>query len=92
MNDEQLPADLAVLCNDLWIGEGTVCQGFVYDADSGIASFLYGKLYTPINLSAQPTACNRPGASMWLLKGGLLSHFASIDVQNWYPLQLYYAG
>ncbi len=73
VNDSSLPAVLAQICNDLWLGH-KVCQGFVYDATTGIAYFLYRQQYSFIDLSQQPTACNRPGSSMWLLKGGMWLH------------------
>ena len=69
VNDSSLPEALANICNDLWLG-AQVCQGFILDSDTGIASFLYQQHYAYINLTQQAAVCNRPDSSMWLLKGG----------------------
>ncbi len=61
-----LPGVLAQICNDLWLLP-MVCQGFIYDNFTGVASFLGQDQNQLIDLSHQPKTCNRPGSSMWLL-------------------------
>ncbi|KAL0055196.1 hypothetical protein WJX82_008627 [Trebouxia sp. C0006] len=65
-NGASLPAVLADICNNLWLLP-SVCQGFVYDEFTGIASFLGQDKDQLIELSKQPQTCNRPGSSLWLL-------------------------
>jgi len=69
-NDTSLPAVLAEICNNLWLLP-KVCQGFVYDEFTGIASFLGQDKDQLIELSKQPQTCNRPGSSLWLLNAGM---------------------
>ncbi len=69
MNNASLTNVLAQICNDLWL-DPMVCQGFIYDDFTGIASFLGQDRDGLIDLSNQPRTCNRPGSSMWLLNAG----------------------
>ena len=69
-NDASLPGVLADICNNLWLLP-SVCQGFVYDEFTGIASFLGQDKDQLIELSKQPQTCNRPGSSLWLLNAGM---------------------
>ena len=69
-NGASLPAVLADICNNLWLLP-SVCQGFVYDEFTGIASFLGQDKDQLIELSKQPQTCNRPGSSLWLLNAGM---------------------
>lgn len=69
-NNASLPAVLADICNDLWLSP-MVCQGFVYDEFTGVASFLGQDKTQLIYLSKQPQTCNRPGSSLWLLNAGM---------------------
>lgn len=69
-NGAALPAVLADICNSLWLLP-RVCQGFVYDEFTGIASFLGQDKDQLIELSKQPQTCNRPGSLLWLLNAGM---------------------
>ncbi|KAL0035227.1 hypothetical protein WJX79_007224 [Trebouxia sp. C0005] len=69
-NGAALPAVLADICNSLWLLP-RVCQGFVYDEFTGIASFLGQDKDQLIELSKQPQTCNRPGSLLWLLNAAI---------------------
>ncbi|DBA76141.1 TPA: hypothetical protein ACH3X1_009878 [Trebouxia sp. C0004] len=69
-NGTALPAVLAEICNNLWLLP-RVCQGFVYDELTGIASFLGQDKDQLIELSKQPQTCSRPGSSLWLLNAAI---------------------
>ncbi len=78
-NDASLPAVLAEICNNLWLLP-KVCQGFVYDEFTGIASFLGQDKDQLIELSKQPQTCNRPGSSLWLLNAGMTNRTLALFV------------
>ncbi len=80
-NDASLPAVLAEICNNLWLLP-KVCQGFVYDEFTGIASFLGQDKDQLIELSKQPQTCNRPGSSLWLLNAGMTNRTLAIILQS----------
>lgn len=70
VNNASLPNVLAAICNDLILGD-TVCQGWVYDYNTGIANFLGQEKNFYMDDKTWPR-CNRPGASLWLLSAGML--------------------
>lgn len=86
MQASSLPEVLAQTCNELVL-ESRVCQGFVYDASTRVASF-FGQARsrqvdlglasssmpaTQLTRCTSPSTCNKPGCSMWLLNAGQLS-------------------
>ncbi|DBB15207.1 TPA: hypothetical protein ACH3X3_004211 [Trebouxia sp. C0006] len=77
-NDASLPGVLADICNNLWLLP-SVCQGFVYDEFTGIASFLGQDKDQLIELSKQPQTCDRPGSSLWLLNAAIPQAGASLQ-------------
>lgn len=66
-----MPDTLAQICNDM-ATNGSICQGFVYNAYTKIAFFKGAGQYTQINTSSQ---CLSPNTTVWLLStGSLLYH------------------